>query len=424
MEYSKIGFFLAKVETTYGTDATPDATNNIAIARGLIPVEPDGTPIYREILDGGYAKVAGLTSMRTVTFKVRVELRGNRTDGTATDISSGSIGNVLDYDPLLRACDLAATYVAETAGSARDGLVYYQPAIPADEGVSLTIKAYSAKKLYIGVGCKGTIDNITFAAGQIAVMDITFTGRLLANPADASPPAPTNWLSTVPPIWAVAAPFTAQSASANATTNAFTQASHNLYQRERIKFGGTVPPAPLAATALYYVVRTDANTFKVRSTIDGTDIDLTDTGTAPTFSIPGAFALDTWFSPVVSSCSFKPGQILAPREDANVSGGIKGHIITGRETSGEFMVESETEAAAALWADWSAGTVKSLRVNCGVNANSGADRGNRVCVDAKIRYGTPKYQEASGKRMMQVPFTCALATPGDATGSEFRLIVQ
>lgn len=419
-EYAKIGLFLAKVETTFGVDAAPtSAANNIPIARGLVPVEPDGTPIVREILDGGYAKVAGLTVMKTMTFKVRIELRGNRTNGVATDISSGSISNVLDYDPLLRACDLAATYTAE--GEVRTGFVTYQPSIPTDAGVSLTIYAYSPAKLYKAVGCKGTIDNIVFGAGQICYVDMTFMGQF-SSISDSSPlPTDAVFPSTVPPIWAVAQQYSGQAVTASAVTNRITLAGHNLYNTDRVKFGGT-PPTPLSGSVWYYVADRDTDDFALSLTPTGSLIDLSDAGVGVTLTSSPGFWLDGWVSALINSCNIKLGQVVVPREDGNSASGLKGHIITGRESTGDFTIESVPEATHPLWADWDAGTVKTLRLNLGKTWASGS--GNRIAIEATIRLGAMRYQDLSGKRMMNVPFFLANSSPGDASGGDFKLIFQ
>lgn len=424
MEYAKIGCFIAKVESTFGTDAAPTTlANNIPIARGLVPVEPDGTPVVREILDGGWAKVAGLTTMKTMTFKVRIELRGNRTDGTTADISSGSISNVLDYDPLLRACDLAATYVA--AGGTRDGMVIYQPSIPTDAGVSLTIWAYSPQKLYKAVGCKGTIDNIVFGAGQICYVDMTFMGQFSSISDNTPLPTDMVWPSTVPPIWAVAQVMNGTSVTFGYPPGtAALAATAGNYKGDRIKLGGT-PPAEFTAGTWYYVSGNIASTgaaIHLAATLNGTSIQQGSAGTSVTATSAGGFWLDGWTDALVNNANIKLGQVLTPREDANSSSGLKGHVITGRESTGDFTIESVPEATHPLWADWSAGTVKTLRMNLGAVYPAGS--GNRIAIEAKIRLGAMKYQDQSGKRMMNVPFNLAVSSPGDASGSDFKLIVQ
>jgi hypothetical protein len=422
MEYAKIGLLLAKVETTFGTDAAPtSAANNIPIARGLVPVEPDGTPITRELLDGGFARVAGPNTLLTMTFKVRFELRGNRTNGTAADISAGLIANVLDFDPLLRACDLPATYVAESGAGVRDGMVIYQPVVPTSEGTSLTIWAYTPQKLYKAVGCKGTIDNIAFTAGGICFVDATFMGAF-SSISDASPlPTDAVWPALVPPLWAVRPAWSAQAVTLDGTGNTVTLTAHGLFNGDRFKLGGTLP-AELALNTWYYVKARTANTLQIAATLNGAAIDFTGAGSGVTLTSAGGILWDGWSTPVIQAVNIKLGQVLTTREDGNTLSGLKGHIITDRVSTGDLKLESSPEATHPIWADYQSGRVKYLRLNLGSPAAAGT--GNRVAIEALTRLTKVTYEDMSGKRMQNCQFDLVQSAPGIADGSEFKLIVQ
>ncbi len=422
MELYQIQMLLAKVESTAGTDASPTAaSNNIPIKRGAA-FEPDGEAIVRDIADGGFAQVPGLTSMKTMSFKVVLEMRGNRTDGSAADISSGSISNVLDFDPILRACDLAATYVA--AGGTRDGMVIYQPTIPTNEGVTLTVYGYSQTKVYKAVGCKGAITRIGYQAGKIALLEVELRGSF-SEIADATFPTTGVWPSTVPPVWSVAQQMNAASASfAYPPGSAALIASAGNYKGDRIKLGGTVP-TEFDTTTWYYVVGDMASNgaaLRLGTTLNGSAISQGSAGSGVTATSAGGFWLDGWTSAVCGSVNFNLGQVLTPREDGSRSSGLKGFMISGRQSSGDFTIESVQEATHPIWADWSAGTVKTLRVNCGAIYPAGS--GNRFVIESKIRLGKPGYSDASGKRMMNCPFTLVQSAPGTVDGSEFKLIFQ
>src|SRR4051812_6220446 len=144
MERTKVGLVLAKLETNYGVDAVPTALlNPIATVSGQFTWGPEYDNIRRDILDGGLGFVAGENVLPRVSVKFRMELRGNRTNGSSPDISSGLIANVIELDPLLQACDLNPTYTAESSGGARDGFVTYKPKVPTDEGKSTTFYFYT-----------------------------------------------------------------------------------------------------------------------------------------------------------------------------------------------------------------------------------------------------------------------------------------
>ena len=201
MYRTKKGLLLAKIESTYGTDPTPTAASNvIAVQNSEISWSPNFERLSRMILDGSVSKVTGFNVQPSVTLSFTVELRGNRTNGaTDTDITDGTSTYAVSVDPLLRACDLAATYTAETGSGVRDGYVIYKPTLPDNEGSSVTFYFYNSGKLHKVTGAKGTVKG-TFEAGRVARLEFTFQGLWNA-PTDASIPGSITWLDTVPPLF-------------------------------------------------------------------------------------------------------------------------------------------------------------------------------------------------------------------------------
>jgi hypothetical protein len=131
--------------------------------------------------------VAGENVLPRVSFKLRMELRGNRTNGATPDISAGSSANAMELDPLLQACDLNPTYTAESSGGARDGFALYKPKVPTDEGKSCTFYFYTEKKLHKVVGRKERLKDCARAGSSY--LDFEFMGLYVA-PIDASIPHP------------------------------------------------------------------------------------------------------------------------------------------------------------------------------------------------------------------------------------------
>ena len=176
MERTVFGMMLAKIEATYATDPTPTAEANlIAITRNGLKFNPKFGHVTRAILDGTLSKVAGLNATPEVSFSFDVEVRGNRTDGIAADISKGSVANLVEIDCLLQACDLAATYTAETGLGNRDGYVTYAPYVPTDMGKGVTIYFYTGLKLHKITGCKGTVKGV-LEAGKFGVLTFDMVG--------------------------------------------------------------------------------------------------------------------------------------------------------------------------------------------------------------------------------------------------------
>lgn len=201
MYRTKKGLLLAKIESVYGTDPTPSASANaIACVAGEVNWSPNFERLSRMIADGTTSKVTGYNVQPTVSLSFTVELRGNYTNGsTDTDITSGASAQAVEIDCLLAACDLAATYTAETTNGARDGYVTYKPTTPDNEGSSVTFYFYRNGKLHKVTGAKGTVKG-TFEAGKIARLEFTFSG-LWNTPTDAAIPGPITWLATKPPLF-------------------------------------------------------------------------------------------------------------------------------------------------------------------------------------------------------------------------------
>lgn len=200
MERTKKGLLLAKLETTYGVDAAPVATANvIAVRRGEVTYNPEFDDEDRDILDGGISRVVGDNVLPRVSLAFTTEIRGNRTNGAAPDISAGSASYALEIDALLQACDLNPTYTAESSGGARDGYVSYKPTVPTDEGKSVTLWFYTEKKIHKIVGAKGSV-SANLKAGRYGVLNWNFQGLYVA-PVDGSIPGTITWLDTKPPLF-------------------------------------------------------------------------------------------------------------------------------------------------------------------------------------------------------------------------------
>jgi hypothetical protein len=200
MEIMKLGLMLAKVESVYGTDPTPTpAANSIGVVGNTIAWRPVSERVPRQILDKTLVQVPGWITKKSSEIKFRVELRGNRTNGTAADISAGAIANLIEIDCLLQACDLAATYTAEATGGSRDGYVIYKATYPVDPGVSVTIYWYTALKAHKMIGCKGTAE-FSFEAGKPAYIDFTFRGLYVAVADATFSGLSATFLATKPPL--------------------------------------------------------------------------------------------------------------------------------------------------------------------------------------------------------------------------------
>lgn len=200
MESNEIGLLAIKAESSYGVDPVPTvAANLIPIAKGSLQYRLLSDPTERMPLDGKILPLAGFNTLPSVELSFDYELRGNRTDGIAADISSGSIANKVEIDPLLLAANLAAAYTAQS-GPGRNGNVLYTPALFTTVGPSVTAYFWSALKLHKLLGGKVNVSFI-WEAGKMAIARFTVRGKYVAVADTAFSVAGQTWVNTKPPVF-------------------------------------------------------------------------------------------------------------------------------------------------------------------------------------------------------------------------------
>jgi len=146
---------LAKIETTYGTDAAPTGAANAILTKGLKVMPMEGEDISRA-LDTPYLGAqptvpSGLYAK--VSFGVELE-------------PSGTAGTAPGWGVLLRACAMAQTIVAATS-------VTYNPVTDSHESVTLYALLDSVQ--YKLIGARGTV-KLEVAAQAIPMLMFEFQG--------------------------------------------------------------------------------------------------------------------------------------------------------------------------------------------------------------------------------------------------------
>ncbi|TDE40926.1 phage tail tube protein [Antarcticimicrobium sediminis] len=158
---------VAKIETTYGTDASPGGADAIlATDVNLKPME--GNDVSRE-LETPFMGAQGTipTELHAMlSFKVELE-------------PSGAAGTVPGWGALLRACAMAETISASTS-------VTYNPVSDGHE--SITFYTYIGNTLYAMIGAMGTC-TIEVTAQGIPYLNFEFTGLFVQPSEDTRPTA-------------------------------------------------------------------------------------------------------------------------------------------------------------------------------------------------------------------------------------------
>lgn len=166
---------LAKVESTYGTDPTPDGSSD-AILTGPVTIKPIYEKVERQYVSSTLSPLGSVNFGELVEVSFQVELKGSGSAGTAPPIG-----------PLLRACGLDETIVASTS-------VTYLPISESME--SVTIYAWADSIRHKVLGCRGDV-TIMGEAGKYVIATFTMRG-IYAAPTDTSLPTCT-YSSVVPP---------------------------------------------------------------------------------------------------------------------------------------------------------------------------------------------------------------------------------
>lgn len=170
---------LAKVETTYGQDATPTPSANALLVRD-VDIRPTGEVVERDFYRSVLSRLPFVRGIKGVELSFTTELKGTGTAGSLP--SWGWEGE------LLRACGMSETINAGTS-------IVYEPVSTGFE--SCTIYVYKDGIFHKVLGCRGSF-TLRGEVGKYLEAQFTFRGLYQA-PTDANPAAQT-FSSVVPPV--------------------------------------------------------------------------------------------------------------------------------------------------------------------------------------------------------------------------------
>lgn len=169
---------LAKVETTSGTDAAPDAATNAIMCRAITPELIAGDQVSRDLIRPYKGNSGKLMAGEHRRMQFEVELAG-----------SGAAGTAPAWGVLLRACGFAETITASTD-------VTYDPVSGGEP--TLTLWGFLDGIKFVMLGCKGNVSFQLNAKG-IPVMQFEFIGAYSAA-TDASMPTGVDYSAFQQPL--------------------------------------------------------------------------------------------------------------------------------------------------------------------------------------------------------------------------------
>jgi hypothetical protein len=175
---SRKRLILAKIESTYATDSTPDGTFAILV-RNLEITPLESEIVSRDLIRPYLGASDQLLAQTRVSITFEVEMAG-----------SGAAGTAPAYGPLLKACGLSETIVASTS-------VTYAPVSSAFSSASIYMNNDGI--LHKITGARGTFV-LNGEVGQIPTISFTFTGIYNA-PTSTAAPTPTYNNQATPVIF-------------------------------------------------------------------------------------------------------------------------------------------------------------------------------------------------------------------------------
>jgi hypothetical protein len=157
---------LAKIESTYGTDAVPTGSSNAVLATEIELKPMEGNDVDRDLENPFFSANETIPSglHAKISFKVEVA-------------PSGAAGTAPAWGPLMRACGVAEVIVASTS-------VTYNPVT--DNHESVTINLLIDKTLYALVGTRGTC-KVNYTSEAVPKLEFEFTG-LFVKPVESTRP--------------------------------------------------------------------------------------------------------------------------------------------------------------------------------------------------------------------------------------------
>lgn len=180
------------VETVYGSDVAPQASNSYQAIRMIDPFALDIGGEVVEVTGGNLTRgmARPISTVRPIGVTFRTYVHGLNS-GSYTANQKPPIGD------LLRACGLFETFVSSDVNGRP---VYrYAPAADVGSDMSMTIVGHQDGYEHRMVGCRGNV-NFIWKAAEPVVAEFNMRG-LLTTEASTTRAAPTSLPTIIPPRW-------------------------------------------------------------------------------------------------------------------------------------------------------------------------------------------------------------------------------
>jgi hypothetical protein len=363
---------LAKVESVYGTDPTPDGTANAMLVKNLEVQPLNAEVLQRDLIRDYLGNSDTLIASRFSTATFEVELAG-----------AGAAGAAPAYGPLLKACGFAQSLNTQ--------------AITSIDRVSTTATVTTTLAHGLATGAVVKISGATESEYNKNAT-ITVTGAsTFTYTVTGAPSTPASGT----PVLGVSASYAPVSTSFDSVTiyynvdgvlHKLTGCRGSFEINLAVK---TIPTLKFSFTGIY---NDPTDTSSPTTDFTGFQIPkVANTTNTPSFSL---FSYGGYMESMALNLSNEVNyRTLIGYEE------IK---IVDRKPSGTFLIEAPTIAAKDFFTLGNTGTTGAMALTHGLVG------GNKVLLAApRVSIGNPQYQDSQGVQMLSIPFTISPSSGND-----------
>lgn len=362
---------LAKIESVYGTDATPTGSANAILVRNLTVTPIEAQQISRDLIRPYLGNSDTMLSEISAKCEFEIELAGAGTPGIAPA-----------WAPLLLACAFAETLNTASVAITRTSTVATVTETAHGRAVGEKVKISGATEPEYN----GTFSIVTVPDAN------TYTYTVAGSPTSPATGTPVAGTTAVYSPISSAFPSVTLYYNVDGVLHKITGArgsfeiTVNVKQIPVIKFnflGIYNDPSDTSAPSC------DFTQFQIPKVANTTN--------TPSFSL---FS----YSGLLESMALNLGGDVQYRTLI----GDQSVLFLDRKPSGTFVFEAPTIGSKDFFSIAKAGTPGAMSLLHGLNG------GNRVQIDApRVTLGNPNYQDSQGVQMLSVPFVAAPSSGND-----------
>lgn len=404
---------LAKVETTFRTDASPSASTD-ALLIGNPEYNLDVTQLSRDIVREDFSPLATSAGRKVASLTFTHEVRNN---GNTTGTSAPRVG------VLLRGCGFAQTQITGASGTIGNA--------SADAGNTGTV-SFAKTTAFAGIvprtvtiectqaGGTGTAQvSITApAVGEVpaySATGVTLTNATPVNLPNSAQVTPTISASLdVGDIWTIE--LTPSGYEYTPISSAFESLTLYLYRDGLLhKLTGARGNVSMQATGGQYAQFTFTFTGDYVAITDAALPSATYETQKPVQVELANLTIDDFDDFAAAEFTFDQQNDVQIREDVNSENAYAGALIVGRAPTIGFNPEAVLEATHPVWARLAAGTEMAFR------AKIGTTKGNVVrFVSPNVQYTNVQYGDRNSILTYDITLNCARVSGNDEVKIAFN----